>query len=299
MSREHKKIERYMLFSEVAKQLSFTQAAETLGISRGYLSDQIKHLEKEIGTPLLIRSTRNVMLTSEGQRFLEGMENIRSSLLELERSVQHERRALEGTLRITAPNLFSQRYLQDICHAFRKQHPGIRFSIDSSYTNYDLMQSNFDLAFRATNTPPQNMVAKALLSYQHPCCASPEYLTTFGTPRTPKDLAQHHCLSRPSQHTWRFKSGEVPIKGWIELNDNYALKQLALQGRGIIRLPEYFIDREVESGKLVKVLEREKIRGQKIFIIHPQQIRQSARLRAFIDFTQAWFAKHNNRGKNA
>ena len=70
--KEHKKLERLMLFSEVAQHLSFTLAANALGISRGHLSAQVKQLEKELGTPLLIRSTRSVRLSAEGQRVLEG-----------------------------------------------------------------------------------------------------------------------------------------------------------------------------------------------------------------------------------
>jgi DNA-binding transcriptional LysR family regulator len=98
--------------------LSFTIAAENLGMSRGYLSDQIKTLKKELGAPLLIRSTRSVRLTQEGERVLQSMNTVRHELLDLDRNMHHKNDAIEGPLSITAPAMFSERFLMDICYNF-------------------------------------------------------------------------------------------------------------------------------------------------------------------------------------
>lgn len=289
--KEHKKLERLMLFSEVAQHLSFTIAANSLGISRGHLSAQIKQLEKDLDTPLLIRSTRSVRLSAEGQRVLESMEQIRRSLLELERNVEHEGQAIEGMLKITAPAQFTERFLLDICDQFKQQHPLITFSIDCSYTSYDLNRSDFDMAFRATNEPPQNMVAKPLFSYRHVCVASPSYLSQNSKPNHPSELATHQCLSGQDFQTWPFEGIDVPLSGWIQLNDNHMLKKLALQGQGIIRVPDYLVSEEVECGALDVVLSSFMPTGRTIYIIHPQLIHQSRKLNAFIEFTRAYFSQ--------
>ncbi|MEH6548800.1 MAG: LysR family transcriptional regulator [Pseudomonadales bacterium] len=289
MIKEHKKLERLMLFSEVAQHLSFTHAAESLDISRGHLSAQIRRLEKDMGMPLLIRSTRSVRLTAEGERVMAGMNKIRLDLLELERSAEHEGRAIEGLIKITAPGLFTERFLLDIFSKFRVLHPGIEFSIDCSYVSYDLNRSDFDLAFRATNEPPQNMVAKRLLSYQHCCCASPEYFKKYGLPETPHDLSEHQCLRGKDQPTWSFLSTTVPSDGWLEVNDNHMMKGLALNGDGIIRVPEYMVDKELEAGQLVGIFADDMPPGTDIFIVHPQLIHQSKRLTAFIEYCRMYF----------
>lgn len=291
MNREHKKIERLMLFSEVGRHLNFTLAAKELGISRGYLSDQVKRLEQELDVPLLIRTTRNVRLTEEGKRILDGMEDVRGSLIDLERGVVNNRQTLEGLIKITSPALFTERFLLDICHDFHTQHPAIRFSIDSSYINHDLTLSHFDLAFRATNTPPQNMVARALFEYRQCFCASPEYVARNGSPKCPSDLRHHQCLRGPNQAIWEFEDGEESTSGWLELNDNKMLKREAILGRGIIRVPEYLVDREIENGELVTLLDEETNAGQTIYAVHPQAIHQSKRLKSFIDFTQQRFTE--------
>ncbi|WP_211357759.1 LysR family transcriptional regulator [Colwellia demingiae] len=291
MMKEHKKLERLMLFSEVAEHLSFTAAAEKLNISRGHLSSQIRRLEQDMEMVLLIRSTRSVRLTPEGERVLTGMNKIRHDLLELERSAEHEGNTIEGRIKITAPGGFAERFLFDVFSKFKQLHPAIEFSINCSYTRFDLNRSDFDLAFRATNEPPQNMVAKHLMSYQHCCCASPEYFAEKGTPKTPTDLINHECLRGQEQVTWQFQQEAVPTQGWLEVNDNNMLKRLALAGKGIIRVPKYLVDKELKSGKLKAIFEEKMPSGSMIYLIHPQRIHQSKRISTFLNFTQQYFDK--------
>ena len=289
--KEHKKLERLMLFSEVAEHLSFTVAAEKLNIYRGHLSSQVRRLEKEMEMVLLIRSTRSVRLTPEGERVLTGMNKIRHDLLELERNAEHEVNKIEGRIKVTAPAGFAERYLFDVFSKFKRLHPAIEFSINCSYTRFDLNRSDFDLAFRATNEPPQNMVAKHLISYQHCCCASPQYFSTNGTPKTPNELINHECLKGDEQKAWAFKQGDIPTHGWLEVNDNNMLKGLALASKGIIRLPKYLVDKEINSGKLQVIFEEDMPEGSMIYMIHPQLIHQSKRLSTFLEFTRQYFDK--------
>jgi len=294
MQKLHKRVERYVLFSEVAKLLSFAKAADSLDISRSYLSSQIKHLEKELGTSLLIRSTRQVRLTPAGFKVLEKMQEINGSIISLERELDQNKSEIGGLLRITAPEMFSQSHLTEICHQFTQKHQNIEFEIDVSYNLHDLTQSHFDLAIRSTNTPPENMVAKKLMSYQHICCASPEYIEKSGQPEQPIDLVEHHCLSSSQFRTWPFYDGknrvEVDIQGAFSANNQFLLLHAAMQGQGIIKAPDYLVQPALKSGSLVQVLENYFICKNDMFLIYPQVIRRSASLSAFIDFLQQWFS---------
>lgn len=288
--KEHKKFERLMLFREVATQLSFTQAASQIGISRGHLSSQIRALEHELRLKLFVRTTRSVSLTPAGQQVLAGMEDIRSSLLALERTANVASNTVEGLIRITAPKQFTERYLLNICTEFKTQFPKVDFSIDCSFINYDLHKDNFDLAFRATQSPPQNMIAKPLFSYRHSCVASPQYFTDHGTPLVPDDLLNHQCLSGHDQSEWQFATGLVDISGWLQLNDNFLLRDMAVAGKGIIKVPEYLVQEEVDNGCLIKILDDYITQQNQIYIVHPQLIQQPKRLSQFVEFTQGKFA---------
>ncbi|MFB9214783.1 LysR family transcriptional regulator [Vibrio sinaloensis] len=297
MHKMHKRFERYALFSEVANQLSFSKAADKLGISRSYLSSQIHQLEQELETSLLIRSTRSVRLTSAGEKILLKMQAINSSILQLEKELEHTESEVTGMLRITAPTIFSHRFLIDICREFQDIHPQIEFDLNVGYTREDLTKTNFDLAIRATTNPPENMVAKKLMPYQHICCASPQYLARYGEPTRPDQLVQHNCLSDPHLTEWAFFSDNTTIRvktdGDMFINDNLLLLEAAIQGKGIIKMPDYLVRQALDSGALVQILPRYFINQSSIYLIYPPQLRGSTKLAAFTEFMQQWFAsKH-------
>lgn len=282
---QHKRLERLLLFAEVANQLNFAKAATQLGISKGYLSDQVKRLEGEYATPLLVRSTRSVRLTTEGQRVLACAEEIKSAM----RSLEHNLNRLDGKIRITAPRIFAEQFLLPLSQAFRRQHPEVKFELNTSYTNYDLNQANFDMAFRATMSPPENMVAKRLFGYNHSIVASSDYLSQWPKPKTPLDLNKHTCLTGIDVDSWPFKQGKVVVNGEIVSNDNHLLKQLAISGEGIVRLPNYYVADEIKSGDLVPLLEEDSTTGYDIYLLYPTTTRETARLRNFISFVTAYF----------
>ena len=102
---------------------------------------------------------------------------------------------------------------------------GVQFEINSSYTTFNLNQQEIDLAFRATNLPPDNMVAVKLFPYQHVLVASPEYLSTYGIPEQVSDLEHHQCLTTLHQKYWPLKNQEILVNGWISTNENHLLKK--------------------------------------------------------------------------
>ncbi|WP_100752913.1 LysR family transcriptional regulator [Vibrio salilacus] len=295
MHKKHKRFERYTLFGEVAKQLSFSKAADTLGISRSYLSSQINQLEQELNTSLLIRSTRNVRLTAAGEKILAKMHIINASIVELEKELEHTKSDVSGLLSITAPTIFSHRFLIDICAEFQSLHPQIEFDLDIGYNRQDLTKSPFDLAIRATNTPPENMVAKKLMPYQHLCCASPQYIAKYGAPSHPNQLVSHNCLSDPHLRHWQFEAQQniinVETSGNLYISDNLLLLKAAEQGQGIIKMPCYLVNPALESGRLLRLLPEYQLAQSQIYLIFPPQLRRSTKMMAFVDFVQQWFAR--------
>lgn len=294
INKEHKKLERLMLFSEVAQHLSYTVAAERLGISRGHLSSQVRRLEQDMGMTLLIRSTRSVRLTTQGQWVMNGMEKIFNDLQELERTVESEGQAIEGLIKISAPPPFSEYFLLDICAEFKALHPKIEFSIDCHQACVDLQRSDFHLAFYGTREPPQNMIAVPLFDYHYHYCAAPDYLLNHNRPLSPAELVQHQCLRSSDQAPWLFQGKEFESNGWLQINCSNLLKKQALKGFGIIRVADYIVAQELRSGQLERLLE-EHSASNTMHLIYPQLIHQSKRLSAFIQFCRQYFSRQRPR----
>ncbi|WP_232365146.1 LysR substrate-binding domain-containing protein [Salinimonas marina] len=133
--------------------------------------------------------------------------------------------------------MFAERYLFGLCKAFRQQHPGMIFDINCSYTTFNLHQQNIDLAFRATNTPPQDMVVHTLFTYRHVLVAAPDYLANHGTPVTATELLQHNCLLTQHLRTWPLGDDSIAVTGSLITNENHLLRQQALEGEGLFVLP--------------------------------------------------------------
>ena len=189
--------------------------------------------------------------------------------------------------------MFAHYLLSELCFSFSQQHPDVSFHLDTSYQRHDLNRGHFDLAFRSTNNPPQDMVAKPLFTYSHTIVAAPQYLKQAGTPKVLSDLDAHQCFCGPDQDNWLINGKRTAVKGWLKLNDNLALIQHVLEGRGIARLPSYVAEKHSKAGELVALFEEIKPgatpsvppikSSSQLFVVHPQRPHQSLRIKAFLD----------------
>ena len=292
--KEHKKIERLLLFGEVASQLSFTKAAQQLAISKGYLSAQVKQLERELATPLLVRTTRNVRLTEAGIAVAKQVTEMRQNMLAIDRFTRAEQDEVAGLLSITAPQQFTMGKLATWCAEFQQRYPKITFSLDCSYTKFDLMANDFDIALRATKMPPDNLVAKKLLSYSYICCVSPSYVAKHGKPLTPADLARHLCLLGAKGESWQFGQDKIKPSKTFVINDKAIIREQAISGLGIAYLPSYLVAHALAQGQLIALFsdndsdnEGEQASaspGLDIYLLRPQLIRPPKKVLAFSEF---------------
>ncbi|REL28106.1 LysR family transcriptional regulator [Thalassotalea euphylliae] len=288
--REHKKVERLLLFAEVASQLNFTKAAQVLAVSKGYLSAQIKQLEQELATPLLVRTTRSVRLTESGMAVAKQVAEMRQNMLAIDRFTRAESDEISGVLNITAPQQFTLGKLATWCIEFQQQYPAIQIRLDSSYTQYDLMANDFDIAFRATKMPPDNLIAKKLLNYGYICCASPSYLAQHGHLETPCELNDHQCLMGAANEIWQFSSQRITPNKALVINDKAIIREQVIRGAGIAYLPSYFVDSLVQAGDLVALFNKETEQtaaSSAIYLLRPQLIRPARKVLSFCEFISA------------
>lgn len=284
---EHKRVELLLLFVKLAEELNYTKAAKALGISKGQLSDKIKRFEQVLNAPLLVRTTRSVKLTQYGQQVFEQGKSIRGQLFELERSVNTEK--VEGIIRLTAPRMFAQIYLPKLCAEFKKRYPKVEFSINSSYTTHNLNDKDYDVAFRATVSPPLNMVAIKLFDYRHIIVASPSYLRSHAHINQPSDLTAQACIVANGQSKWHFEHTHVMVNGWMSSNDNMLIKQYAIEGAGLIRIADYFVQTQLDNGQLVEVLQAYQSPQNGMFLFYPQSSQKAHKIKTFIDFIKNYF----------
>lgn len=274
-------------FITVAELGSFTQAANKLDISVAQVSRQVSQLEQRLSTKLLYRTTRKVSLTAEGEIYLQHCTQVLNGLKDAERALGNLKDTPQGTIKLTAPVMYGETFIQPLIHDFMRKHPAIEVVSDLTNQQMDLIEGGYDLAIRLGKLKDSSLMAKPISQRQYRVCASPDYLIHHGTPHSLNELSQHNCLM--GQHSyWRFESNTkektIKVTGNLSCNSGYGLVDAALKGIGIIQLPSYYVDQYLQQGQLVEVLTQFKVKPETIWAIYPNNRHLSAKVRQLVDF---------------
>jgi DNA-binding transcriptional LysR family regulator len=279
-------------FARVVESGSFARAAERLGISTSACSRHVADLEAHLDTRLLNRTTRRLSLTESGQAFYERCVEVLADLEEAEHAAAASRARPRGTLRLTCGISFGTRHLAPLVAAFAALHPEVQFDVQLSDRFVDLVEEGFDLAIRIGEAAGQNLIARKLGETRAIACAAPVYLREHGAPETPADLARHACLTYEylsPRNVWRFrdrngKEHAVRVAGPVHANNGDLLAAAAVEGIGILMEPDFIVDAELRSGRLVRVLADYTAPTTGIYAVYPSRRHLSAKVRAFVDF---------------
>jgi DNA-binding transcriptional LysR family regulator len=165
-------------------------------------------------------------------------------------------------LRVSSSIAFGRVAILPALSAFQHAYPGISMELSLSDHIADLNAGEADVALRVGDLPDSDLKARKLGESRRILVASPQYVARSGTPITPKDLMRHNCLRfsfRPLPATWPFRrAGElfdVEVSGNIAVDSGDAMMQLALAGHGVARVGHFHVQRELEAGLLVPLLE--------------------------------------------
>ncbi|CAG9168663.1 LysR family transcriptional regulator [Cupriavidus respiraculi] len=281
------------LFLRVLDLGSISAAARALGLSVAVASQRLKRLERELGVPLLHRTTRQLHATPEGAILAEQGRALIEDLEALGGSLRQAGTGVAGTLRITTAASFGRQYISPLLPEFMARHPGLNLSINLTDQVLDLVGAGIDLAIRIGTLDDSTLVARKIANNRRVLCASPEYLRRHGTPATPQDLTAHECLLQAGAHgrhdTWRLGDGHggettVRVRGRIESNAGELLADAALAGLGIAQHSVWHVWRELRDGRLVQVLPGYPIPDTGIYAVMPQRRLVPPRVRAFVEF---------------
>lgn len=275
-------LERLRLFALLIKWGSYSKTAEALGVSKGYLSKQIKELERQLKSQLLIRNTRTMRLTPAGELLFDQANKLTTFWQDTQTLIESNDDQLAGPVRFTAPTGLMKYTLMPVIESLSHTHPDLDIICETGNETFNLIKSPYDFAVRLTNTPPDDMVAKKLMTSHYVCCATEQYLAKHGIPKTPDRLAEHQIISLFYWRNWPFtqngKTTEITVEAKYQFTDNEILKQAALNHLGIARLPKYIIQNELISGEFVPVLEDFKQESRDVYMIYPQSLNKSKRV---------------------
>ncbi|WP_445778491.1 LysR family transcriptional regulator [Shewanella sp.] len=269
----------------------FSAAADTLNIQVARVSRAVSKIEQQLGVTILNRTTRRIELTDEGRQFVE---SVRTGLLQLQRAEDElvKRGELpQGRLRVDAASPFVFHQLVPLMHDFRQAYPDIMLELTSNEGYVDLLEKRTDVAIRIGKLNDSTLYARPLGKSALHIVASPAYIARRGAPQKVADLGSHELLgfTEPKVlNRWPLKGSEV-MTPTMSSSNGETLRQLALSGNGIACLSGFMINDDLSAGRLVTLLNHDKITvsdREQVNAMYYKSSTVARRISAFIEFIQ-------------
>lgn len=281
------KLNAMAVFVRVVERGSFSAVARELQTSQPTISKVLRALETELGGKLIARSTRKLSLTDEGQRYYNECRHILAAVDAAEHSFQSGRESIAGPLRIGSSVSFGRLQIAPRLAQFLNDHPNVQVDLQLSDQNQDLVSEGLDVTFRIGTLNDSGLIARHVGTTHRVTVAAPQYLARHGQPRTPEELKSHNCLLfnlLSSQNLWTYEGHEVRIKGNAQSNNSEAIREMVLGGLGIALSPVWLFSEDLKAGRVIAILQDYVAQSLPIYAVSPANRRQSARVKAFVDY---------------
>ncbi len=284
-------------FIAVVEAGTFTAAAKSCGISKALVSKYVSALENDLNARLLQRTTRQVTITDSGALYYQRCKTLIQDLDDLDNSLKDAQENLRGLLKISAPVSFTEIKLMPVFQQFLIDHPLIRIQLDVSDHFVNLLDEQADIAIRIGQLEDSSLVMRKLTQIELILCASPDYLKIHGMPNHPDKLTEHTCFfdsNSRDEKRWSFmldgRKHTVTPKCQLEINSARAIRELLVSHQGISMLPSFVIDKDIEEGRLVPLLETFQNPPLGVYAVYQHKKHLPAKIRLLIDTLADSFA---------
>lgn len=271
---------------------SFSAASEVLGLSKSAAAKAVARLEERLGVQLLLRTTRTLTLTQEGEMFFEKSRAILQDIDTAEALMSERRREISGTLRVSVPVAFGRLWVAPTLAKAARAHPALTLNLSFTDRNVDLVEEGIDLAVRiGSSSDSASVMTRKLIDQTSILCAAPHYIDEHGAPEKLEDLNTHRCLlfeHRGHILPWRLKNqrGEIvdqTVKPHMIVSHGEALLDATIAGYGISYLSTWLAGEHLKSGALVHILPFSEFRDRTINLLWSRRRDHAPKIRFAID----------------
>ncbi|MCA3011793.1 MAG: DUF1295 domain-containing protein [Myxococcaceae bacterium] len=275
-------------FAQVARAGTLAEAARQLELPKSTLSRAIARLEAKTKVPLLCRAARSFTLTEDGRRFFEAVGPHVSTMAEATRLLGRRADQPEGTLRVSAP-LASGDLLGDAMVRFGMRYPRVRLDVELSSRRVELVREGFDVAFRATPTLRGDaLTARKLTTATLGLYAAPTCLAVHGTPSSTDEVATHELVVHaPSLEASPLRPARLHaafVAARMAVNEFGFVRSMLRASAGIGLLPAFHAARDVEDGRLVRLVPEWSHAIGALYLVFPTAPQLPRKVAAFRDF---------------
>ncbi|MGQ0700732.1 MAG: LysR family transcriptional regulator [Panacagrimonas sp.] len=285
-------VQQMLAFASAARHASFAKAARDLGLAPSSIAKSIARLESELGVKLFHRTTRQVSLTPDGRELYAQCERVLDEIEALQAVAAGARGAPAGLLRIDMPLTLGKQVVLPVLARLSARYPGLEIDARFSDQHCDPIRDGLDAVIRIGELADSRLVAKTFAQQHLVLCASPDYVRGKGLPTHPDDLEGHDCLlfripTTGRYRPWQFRVDGVAVerhpRSRMRLGDGEALVAAAIEGLGLVQVPDYMTADAIRAKHLVELLPEYRPAPLPINIVYPGSRMLPPRVRALID----------------
>ncbi|HEX8699459.1 MAG TPA: LysR family transcriptional regulator [Myxococcaceae bacterium] len=289
---------RYLL--ALRDQGSLSAAARHLRVNQATVGRRLAALQRDVGVPLVERSSLGMRLTPAGEQAVLAARRIEDTTATLERQLAGAEPRVAGAVRVTAPDTLASQLLAPHLPGLRERYPELRLELLASARAVNLSRQEADVAVRLFRPAEPTLAVRRLGALSFALYASPQYVRERGRPRL--DSLREHVLLGDDASV-----AGTPEKEWLEevgqgasfalrSNSRYAQLAAARAGAGVALLPCYLAD----SGQgLVRLCEPEAVPTREAWLVVHQDLQRVPRVRAVLDFVAEVFTQEKHRLRGA
>ncbi|MEE4212797.1 MAG: LysR family transcriptional regulator [Parvularcula sp.] len=283
-------------FQILARTGTISAAAHELGVAPSAVSRRLKALEERLGTELVRRSTRAMVLTPAGEAYLAKATALLTSIEALEDEIRDEALGHAGHIRLAAPLSFGIARLPAVLSRFLADNPNITVELNLRDDQVDLLREGYDLALRIGELAPSTLIAKKIGDLPTVVAASPGFVQAHGPFQSPHDLEGVVGLIyanklRSDVLHWQEEGAEqrVQLNRGIVANNGDILAEFAAAGHGVYAAPRFIMQKQIDEGRLVEICAEAEWPKVALHVIWPPTKHLPVRVRALIDTLAAAF----------
>jgi DNA-binding transcriptional LysR family regulator len=292
------KLDAMNVLVKVVASGSFSEAARRLGVTRSAVSKAITQLEQDLGARLLDRTTRRVTPTEAGLAYYERCLAILAQISETEAQISRLHDEPKGVLKVNGPMSFGTLYLGTAIADFMERHDELKVELTLTDRMVDPLEEGVDVTVRIGAMVDSSLIARRISAARIVLVASPDYIARHGEPETPQHLISHRCLHYGHSTTvprWSLTENgaaiTVPIAACLSSNNGDTLRDAAVKGIGIARLPSFLVSADLAAGRLSVVLADYPPQDITIHALYAPNRFLAAKTRLFIDFLVERFGR--------
>lgn len=288
------------IFAAIIQQGGFSHAAKYLNLSNGLISRRIAQLESTLGVSLIKRTTRQLILTPEGEVFWQHAQRIQQELDAALAFMQTSANKPKGTIRVSAPVYFGRHYLTPIIMKFLREFDGIKINLILNNHVVDPIKENIDIAIRGTGyldkspLKDSSLHMKLLFKEKIKIYANSGYLQKKGEPKKTDDLSNHTIISYSNSnhlhdheqwnYTYKNKNGSITLIPKFNCNDIESSLIACSSGYGIGRFTDLNVKNLLQK-KLIQPILKEYDWGEyQLFAVYSHQKALPKRSRLLLEF---------------